>query len=93
MRQGIFGVFNQTDGTVTTNRVVSTFPIFTYNLDGGRLTTNTIELQAGGRFNQNGGVNTVSDTLTLDISRDQTPGQWESLYTHRWGVECGEYTG
>lgn len=64
---GITGVFNQTGGTVTANRVESTWYGFTYNLDGGSLTANTINLQAEGQFNQTGGVNTVSDTLTLDV--------------------------
>jgi len=60
------GVFNQTGGTVTADQVLSTWFGFTYNLDGGSLTTNTIDLHANANFTQTDGVNTVSDTLTLD---------------------------
>ena len=77
----ITGVFNQTGGTVETNRVVSTFGDFTYNLDGGSLTTNTIDLQSYSNFNQTGGKNTVSDTLSLENNYDG-----ESNYTLSEGV-------
>lgn len=63
----ISGVFNQTGGSVTTDKVVSTFDSFTYNLEAGNLNTKTIELQDWGQFNQTGGSNNISDTLTLDI--------------------------
>ena len=63
---GHSGEFNQTGGTVITNRVFSEFYGFSYNLSGGSLTTDTINLKASD-FNQTGGTNTVSDTLTLDI--------------------------
>ncbi len=78
---GITGIVNQTGGTVTTNRVVSTYYDFTYNLDGGSLTTNTIDLQANANFNQTSGVNNVSDTLILDISRSTGDSDSGSRYT------------
>jgi hypothetical protein len=72
-------VINQNGGSVITNRIMSIRSAFNYNLVDGNLTANTIDLFSYSEFNQSGGVNVVSNTLTLDERDYSYPGSHYAL--------------
>jgi len=75
---------NQTGGTVTAGLVFSEYQL-TYNLDAGSLTASNVELGMLSRFNQTGGENVITNTLSIAESSQNTIG-YTPVYTLSGGT-------